>query len=131
MAAKRKNETHEEYLARCRQKYKEEHIIAQQKRYRDQVKAETIAAYGGACQCCGENIAELLTIDHVNNDGFKDKVSRESRTRLLGVGFYRRLKKAGWPKDNFQLLCYNCNCAKARDGVCPHEKIVRKMMEVA
>ena len=35
---------------------------------------------------------------------------------------YRWLKKHGFPKEGFQLLCYNCNCAKGFFGKCPHKK---------
>ena len=31
------------------------------------------------------------------------------------------LKRQGWPKDGYQLLCANCNQGRARNGgVCPH-----------
>ena len=35
---------------------------------------------------------------------------------------YLELKKLGWPKDRFRLLCTNCNQARAYFGVCPHER---------
>jgi hypothetical protein len=84
-----------------------------------------IEAYGGKCICCGETIPEFLTIDHINNDGAKQrKEIRPNKVRNggggSGVEFYRWLRKHGYPQDNYQLLCFNCNCAKGYFGQCPH-----------
>lgn len=38
-----------------------------------------------------------------------------------GWNFYRWLKNNGFPKKDFQLLCFNCNCAKGFFGMCPHK----------
>ena len=39
------------------------------------------------------------------------------------------LKKLGYPKDGYQLLCHNCNCAKGWYGACPHteERVPRTL----
>lgn len=83
---------------------------------RRKIKLEMIAAYGGACVCCGESNPGFLTVDHIAQDGHLE--------RSIGGGchLYGRLKKMGWPRDRYQLLCYNCNCGRAKNGgVCPHE----------
>ena len=73
-------------------------------------------AYGGrVCACCKIEILRFLTLDHIENDGYK--------TKHLGGGevLYARLKKEGYP-SGFQPLCFNCNLGKARNGgVCPHQ----------
>lgn len=69
------------------------------------------------CNCCGESIYEFLTIDHINNDG------AEHRRKIgLGSRIYLWIIKNNFPKE-FQILCYNCNCARFRtkDKKCPHE----------
>lgn len=76
-------------------------------------KVEGIKEYGSKCSCCGETMIEFLTIDHING---RDK----SIPRATGQHEWLRLKWAGWPKDDIQLLCYNCNCAKGVYGSCPH-----------
>lgn len=82
------------------------------------LKTEAIAAYGSRCACCGEDTPEFLTIDHVHGDG------RSHRREVgRGHGIYRWLKKHGYPKDRFQLLCFNCNCAKGTGKECPHQKV--------
>ncbi len=107
-------------------------ITANQRRYRDthrqqlrdtanlktrMLKLEVIANYGCACACCGESNPVFLTVDHINGGGMKDRASDHG-----GWRFYTRLKKLGFPKDDYQLLCYNCNLAKGFFGICPHEE---------
>ena len=75
-----------------------------------------IVAYGGKCVCCGEGQYEFLAFDHINN-GRGNPPNRERTYTML-----RRLRDAGWPKDEIQLLCHNCNLAKGFYGKCPHEK---------
>lgn len=79
------------------------------------LRTEMIAAYGGECSCCGENHPEFLALDHLNGGG------REERERCGGTqGILRRLKREGWPKDAYTVLCHNCNMAKQFYGNCPH-----------
>ena len=80
-------------------------------------RSDVLEAYGNCCACCGESTPEFLTVDHVNNDGAQHRKSVPGGTR-----FYHWLVKAGFPKGEFQLLCWNCNCAKGKYGECPHER---------
>lgn len=98
-------------------------------RQRQKLLEETVAAYGGKCRCCGESNPLFLTIDHVENDGAAERAgmgdgpTTKSKKGRAGVNFYRFLKKSGYPRGRYQLLCFNCNCGKARNkGVCPHQK---------
>ena len=83
--------------------------------YRQRIRSEVLTAYGGRCACCGESEHRFLAIDHVNGGGTKHR-------KILGGGtmLYRWLKKQGFPVG-FQLLCHNCNSAKAYYSACPHE----------
>jgi len=95
-------------------------IIREQQRVYDlSVKQKIIEAYGGKCTCCGETTLEFLTIDHINNDGAED---RRQNGKKSGGKLYRWLIKNNFPKEEYQLLCYNCNCAKGFFGYCPHDK---------
>lgn len=70
--------------------------------------------YGSKCNCphCSETNPLFLTIDHVNNDGYKDRRS--------GATFYRWIIKNNFPSD-LQIFCFNCNLGKQRNkGTCPH-----------
>jgi hypothetical protein len=85
------------------------------RKFYSRLKKEIIQVYGCICQCCGESNPTLLTIDHINGGG--DKHRKEVGSHVL----YPWLKKNGYPKDNFQLLCWNCNCTKGHFGCCPHD----------
>ncbi len=85
------------------------------------LRLTVLAAYGDKCACCGETEEAFLAIDHVNDDGAEER-------RRLGIGranpdpmtFYRYVRDEGFP-DRYQILCHNCNSAKAHRGECPHE----------
>jgi len=71
-------------------------------------KIEFVTEYGGKCQVCGENNWEFLTVDHINNGGTEHR----DKIRKGGIHFYRWLKLQGYPKNEYQLLCFNCNTVK-------------------
>ena len=77
---------------------------------RHQLKEEFLKEYGGKCSCCEEYQKEFLTLDHIHGKPKKIQVHLE-----LG-----RLKAAGWPKSDVQILCFNCNSTKGIYGSCPH-----------
>jgi hypothetical protein len=84
-------------------------------RYRSRkLRLEFIESYGGKCRCCGESNFEFLTLEHKNKDG-------ASHRREVGEQVVRWLKRMGWPKDNYEILCANCNHAKGVYGYCPHD----------
>ena len=82
----------------------------------NELKIRVINNYGGKCECCGESIPEFLTIDHILGNG-KDHRQKIGR----GYKIYKWLEKNGYPKKEFRLLCFNCNCARGQFGKCPHE----------
>lgn len=87
---------------------------------RHNIRIEVFKHYGGTeikCACCGETIQEFLTLDHINNDGAKQR--NEPGMPRGGTNFYRWLKKHNYP-EGFQVLCWNCNCSKGYWGYCPH-----------
>lgn len=118
---KHQAEHRERHTERCRRQRRESG-----ERLRDLV----FEAYGGyRCACCGETCKSMLTIDHVNNDGneHRKKLSRGKvyATARSGLGeyLYRDLRDRGFP-EGFQVLCYNCNVSKHRNGgVCEHKMV--------
>ena len=78
------------------------------------VRIECITYYGGKCDCCGENQAEFLTIDHINRNG-------AAHRKVVGFGntFYYWLRRNNYP-TGYRVLCYNCNIADGFYGKCPH-----------
>jgi hypothetical protein len=86
--------------------------------YRATVREEMLAAYGGKCACCGEAEPLFLELDHVFNDGARQR-------RKYGNQFceWVALRRQGWPKGRHQILCANCNKGRALGGgECPHER---------
>lgn len=97
----------------------------------DQIRKDKVyEAYGGyQCACCGEEVRQFLTLDHINNDGasHRREVFGESRT---SAGSHRSLYcwiiRNNFP-SMFQVLCMNCNWGKRiNGGVCPHKVITTK-----
>lgn len=81
------------------------------------LRTRVFNAYGNKCTCCGETSAQLITIDHIENNGADHR-------REVGHGgdFYRWIIQNNYPKS-LRLQCYNCNCGRHRNGgVCPHEE---------
>ena len=90
------------------------------RKYRKDLKHKVLVAYGGKCNCCGESGLDFLTIDHINNDGNKERKERPQ----TGMLFYHWLVKNSFPKSNYQVLCFNCNCGKnINGGICPHKEM--------
>jgi hypothetical protein len=86
------------------------------KQKRRTARIRVIQHYGGRCFCCGEDMLDFLAIDHKNNDGAQHR--REMN--LSGSGsMYLWIIRNHFP-DMFQVLCHNCNMAKAFYGICPH-----------
>ena len=78
------------------------------RRYRTEIKIEVLAHYGvsGKPQCtwpgCDVSDPDMLSLDHVNDDGARDrKVNGPS-----GSPLFLRLKRDNFP-EGFQTLCCN------------------------
>jgi len=106
-------------LKRWRDRTLPERKAVKKARY-DRNKERVFSAYGGfKCSCCGETEASMLTIDHKNEDGAAFR--RKIRSLRWSHNFYEWIINNGFPKD-LQVLCYNCNLSKHRNGgVCAHK----------
>lgn len=101
-------------------KYKEWRKMANSKHKlrKREAKQKIVAHYGGKCSCCGESNIWFLSIDHINNDGYKTR--KGNKYRSYGLHYYDKIIEAGYP-DDLQILCFNCNIAKNHNGgTCPH-----------
>lgn len=86
--------------------------------YRERQVEAVLDRYGRVCICCGEAEPMFLTLDH--KDGKGNEHRRLEHSDMYGV-LARIFRKSGtWP-ENFQILCYNCNSGRWRNGgQCPH-----------
>jgi len=96
-------------------------VLASRIKTRRKLRKDVLNAYGNKCMCCGETEQKFLTIDHIYNDGAEHRRSLNIRS---AEKLYCWLRKNNYPKDRFQLLCFNCNCAKQYYGKCPHKEKV-------
>ena len=72
------------------------------------------------CVKCGVNNINVLTLDHIDNNGSDDKLSRS------GNGLYRKLKASSYP-IGYQTLCMNCNMEKEiqrKTNTIPHKVVL-------
>lgn len=79
--------------------------LAQKLRYRNKLRQEILNAYGRECVECGEKTEALLQLDHVKNDGWAHRF-------LCGGEVYTDLRRRGFPKEGYQILCAVCNTRK-------------------
>ena len=77
------------------------------------------------CNCCGEKHIEFLTIDHIDCGKLIHGKNKKPNNHNSGTPFYRWLVSNNFP-DGYQVLCYNCNCAKGFFGWCPHDNIFKR-----
>ncbi len=92
-------------------------MLAYRRRRYLAIKGKIFDVLGRKCLCCGEETLEFLTVDHINNDGAYHKKLRKN------TNLYHAIVKEGIDITKYQTLCYNCNCAKGKYGVCPHERL--------
>jgi hypothetical protein len=96
---------HKEHYARNRTRRRKE-----MRKLAATLKLEALTHYGpeGILRCCWENCTvvdtDMLSLDHVNNDGAKHR--RKSGQRLGGEKLYRWVIQENFP-DGFQTLCMN------------------------
>lgn len=80
-------------------------------KYRIALKEEVLKRYNPegvlACSVCGESRLACLTLDHINNDGHREK--------KRGFNFYLWLKKNDYPYSDLQTLCMNCQYIKRQE----------------
>lgn len=89
--------------------------------YRKARRLMALIAYGGEnplCSCCGEMERDFLCIDHINGGGNNHRKAIMKQ----GLDTYSWLARNNYP-SGFQVLCHNCNMAKAFYGSCPHKKV--------
>ena len=94
-----------------------------EKDYYRRLRAHVIAALGDCCACCGEREPTFLQLDHIHGGGVR-------HLKLLGnwVAVYRAVRDAGFPKDQYRLLCSNCNHATRGGRICPHDTARRRAL---
>lgn len=102
--------------------YTKKYHLSWMKKNNVEVKIAVLGHYGpeGRIQCCWPGCIvddiDMLSLDHINNDGCKE---RNGEGRSAGVNFYRFLRTREYP-SGFQTLCFNHQMKK---------EILRRRME--
>lgn len=86
----------------------------------DDYKLRVIARMGGACACCGETRADLMTLDHIS------PLNGRKREKNLWLKLWREATST----DNLRLLCQPCNCAKSDKAECGHRLTARHVLHL-
>lgn len=95
------------------QKANPDKVKASRIRSQDRMRQKVHDAYGNKCACCSEDEPKFLNVDHVNGRAV------HGHGKKTGMAIHRIVIAEGFP-DCYQLLCWNCNMAKAHFGTCPH-----------
>ena len=96
----------DEILVRRRKAWKENpEIKKNHDEYHCQLKNRCYEILGGKCVHCGESDYNLLSIDHINEDGAQER-------KTLTLVKLRSNIVNGANRENYQLLCFNCNLKK-------------------
>ena len=90
------------------------------KRQNEKDKALVLKNYGESCAYCNKTGAIFLTVDHIDNNGAEHRKKLRAG-KNQGHNIYAWLRKNNFPAG-YQILCYNCNCAKQTHG----EEAVKK-----
>lgn len=100
-----------------RRRYETTKYYKMLKERRLMIKKFIIAYYSdgkNCCNCCGEKQIQFLSVDHIDNDGYKHR-------KIIGPGRLNWWLLRNYLPDGFQILCFNCNTAKGFYGKCPHQ----------
>lgn len=90
------------------EEYREEHRRRERERAKT-LKEKVLSLYSGKCTWCSYNDPRALQLDHINNDGYKERCGNSRMNASL-----RNKKILADPSyaAKFQLLCANCNQIK-------------------
>ena len=75
------------------------------------LKCQLFFIYGQRCNVCGETEENFLTLDHIHNDGSQDR--RRKGKSQVHTTWRDAIKNPDTEK--YQILCWNCNCAKEKN----------------
>lgn len=109
-----------------------EHELANSKEYgnRPEVKARVrargreikqivISNLGGKCACCGETEPRFLTVEHIGGGGNQHRKQYYNSSYAV----YRAIILEGYPRDKYEVLCWNCNMVQSHGVPCPHKAL--------
>lgn len=112
-------EKRKQYSRNAYRKIPREKLRVYANRRREELKKEVLTHYGklGKLMCCWRGCTvcdlDMLSLDHIKDDGAKHRSSKGNRTCFCGKEIYYWVKRNSYPKD-FQTLCMNHQYKKQR-----------------
>lgn len=110
---KKYNEEHRgEKSRKNKDKYWANHdeMLLYNRKKRRQIKYDVLSHYSSSnvpmCERCGIKDIDVLCIDHINNDGYK-----QGKDTTIRKSLHSWLKQNNYP-GGYQVLCANCNLKK-------------------
>ena len=100
------------YMRKKRAEYREknrEHLALSARQRNRKLKQLLMDKYGGKCVGCGETELTVLTMDHINDDGYIERQLRKEHKKVSS--WYVDLLKSERRID-LQILCANCQMRK-------------------
>ena len=107
-----------------RKKYSKSHTEAD-RRWQKKLKREVFIGLGGKCTCCGESELDFLTLHHIGGWGHEHKKAY-GRKNGQSIKIFTDVKRLGFPRDLFGVLCWNCHMTEEFRGGCPHKRKVEQ-----
>ena len=89
------------------------------RRERHRNKIAVLKMYGLGCRYCGTDKYEVLSIDHIRNDGKVDRAEKRKMGIATGSGMWRYLARSKYQPEKYQILCHNCNVVKEQYKIFP------------
>lgn len=110
----------------CKPCHNESVGLYKRSKYRE-YKKSIFNKLNNKCSCCSIDDDKLLSIDHINGGGSKEKSIHR------GFKYIKYLDNLSLNslKDKYQLLCYNCNYCKGFWGTCYHSDIKKDINNVS
>lgn len=97
-----------------------QNILERNRKRNNEIRYVCLGHYSNGlvqCNCCGEKQIKFLALDHINGGGNKHR--KQIGIKGKGGNIYLWIIRENFP-NGFQVLCHNCNMAKAYYGQCPH-----------
>ena len=77
--------------------------------YDHNLRTSVLRLLGGECKRCGMTDVRVLQIDHINGNGYKERIEQNYDGGNTHYYYKHILEVNG---DGYQLLCANCNWIK-------------------
>jgi hypothetical protein len=87
----------------------------------DRYREDMFNALGHTCACCGEPEKVFLSLEHLKQNGNEHR-RRVGGNKCSTFSALLDARKHGFPKDEYGVLCMNCQRGTLLPEGCPHKR---------